>query len=359
METLRGTACPLMCVKPGQIGCNGLRSSSFTVFLLVPVKLHRCEHIVNESTTHYSLPVSNSPITWLFGETGVLLMLLLKVPAQNIYSAPALKDLLPGCNFCFSSADVKWRFWMLSSVLCWRIPSGVAQTFTTSRISSPLCNYMSHTGSLPSCRSQTLTHQKGQGDTCSPLSVSHRWPPDLKSKLFQCFPSQTKLDGQSYLSAQTFCDQIKELRPGGLKWHPRCSDLVCTCMCAFSFLMERQLHAALCNTSHHSSHVRRGRMQRKDWRPKCPKQGHKSKLPAKAAAKFFRPIWDPGTGGTDFVLVLVFHCLSQITASPSVHTSWPLLIATNVCQKMYISQSKSTTWKLRSFKQGFSLAKLF
>lgn len=166
---------------------------------------------------------------------------------------------------------------------------------------APPCNYMSHTGSLPSCRSQTVTHQEGQGanrpdpDTCWPLSVSHRWPPDLKSKLFQCFPSQAKLDGQSYLSAQTFCDQIKELRPGGLNWHPRCSDLVCTCMCAFSFLMERQLHAALCNISHQSGQVRKGRMQRKDWRPKCTKQGHKSKLPAKAAAKFFRAhlrAWD-------------------------------------------------------------------
>lgn len=230
---------------------------------------------------------------------------------------------------------------------------------------APPCNYMSHTGSLPSCRSQTLTHQKGQDanrpdpDTCWPLSVSHRWPPDLKSKLFQCFPSQAKLDGPSYLSAQTFCDQIKESRPGGLNWHPRCSDLVCTCMCAFSFRMERQLHAALCNISHQSGHVKkaecRGRIEGPNAQSKDINQSSQLKL----QLSFSEPIWEPGTGGTDFVLVLVFHCLSQITASLSVHTSWPLLIATNVCQKMYISQTKSATWKLRSFKQGFSLAKLF
>lgn len=65
-------------------------------------------------------------------------------------------------------------------------------------------------------------------DTCWPLSVSHRWTPNLKSMFFQCFPSQANLDGQSYLSAQTFCDQIKELRPGVFNWHPRWSDLACT-----------------------------------------------------------------------------------------------------------------------------------
>lgn len=94
----------------------------------------------------YLLPV---PKAWAFGKTEILSILLFKMPAQNIYLAPVLKDLLLGCNFCFSSADITWQFWILNSILCPRIPSGGAQTFTTCRISSSECNYVSCTGSLP------------------------------------------------------------------------------------------------------------------------------------------------------------------------------------------------------------------
>lgn len=88
-----------------------------------------------------------APRAGAFGETEILSILPFRVPAQNTYLAPILKDLLLGCNFCFNSADVTWQFWMLNSILCLRIPSG--GTITTSRISSSVCNYVSCTGSLP------------------------------------------------------------------------------------------------------------------------------------------------------------------------------------------------------------------
>ena len=83
-------------------------------FLLVPVKLHQCKHTGNESKLHYSLAVSNALIIWAFGVTGMLLMLLLKVYARNIYLDPDLKNLLLGWSFCFSFADVTWYFWTSS-----------------------------------------------------------------------------------------------------------------------------------------------------------------------------------------------------------------------------------------------------
>lgn len=108
------------------------------------MKLSQWENNGSESVTHYLLPI---PRAGAIGETEILSILLFRVPAQNTYLAPILKDLLLGCNFCFNSADITWQFWMLNSILCLRIPSG--GTITTSRISSSVCNYVSCTGSLP------------------------------------------------------------------------------------------------------------------------------------------------------------------------------------------------------------------
>lgn len=88
----------------------GLGLPHFNCFLLVPVKLHQCKRIGNELNPQDSLPVSHVLIVQAFGVNWMILMLFLKVFAQNIYLDPVLKSFLLGQSFCFSFADVTRYF---------------------------------------------------------------------------------------------------------------------------------------------------------------------------------------------------------------------------------------------------------
>lgn len=86
----------------------------------------------------YLLPV---PKEWAFGKTEILSILLFKIPAQNIYLAPVLKDLLLGCNFCFSSADITGSFGCSTASYAQGFPVGVPRPSLQAEL-APLCAIM-------------------------------------------------------------------------------------------------------------------------------------------------------------------------------------------------------------------------
>lgn len=104
------------------------------------MKLHQCKHIGNELNPQASLPVSNVLIVQALGVNWMILMLFLKVFAQNIYLDPVLKSFLLEQSLCFSFAMLHGIFlFEPGRILVLRVPSGNAQIPSTRRIRFPVC----------------------------------------------------------------------------------------------------------------------------------------------------------------------------------------------------------------------------